>query len=465
MGLTRRQFIQRTGLATAGSFLGSAFGDNVFVRQALADALGDRYLVILFLDGGNDGLNTVTPIANGASGTLRTIYQNVRGTGGNGLQLSSGELLPIGNDPNTNTPLGLHPGLSGFKSLWDDNRLAVVQGCGYPDQSLSHATSRGYWETGDRFSALPGKDGWMGRYLINAGFGPADNTAVNVRSSLAGEFIQTVTGILAFTNLSKFGFPYDTTSQGGGNGDVAFKEAAYQALHAAASAAATPRVKFIGDVGQATLTASSVYPDLVDFYAGIDGYPNSSTGKDVADIARVIYGVENDFDAAVCARYFELRNGGYDTHSNQGDGSGGRQYDLHVEVGDAVKHLYDDLDSMGIAHKVTTVVWSEFSRRVNQNSSGTDHGSQGPMFIIGDGVNSGVYGNHPDIGDLDNRGNTKYSQDNGNPARSTDFRDVFGTILKHWQNVADPTTVFPVDTIGDPDLYWENPNFDLGFLP
>jgi uncharacterized protein (DUF1501 family) len=116
---------------------------------------------------------------------------------------------------------------------------------------------------------------------------------------------------------------------------------------------------------------------------------------------------------------------------------------------------------MGIAHKVTTVVWSEFSRRINQNSSGTDHGSHGPMFVIG----GGVYGNHPNIGALDTRGNTKYSQDNAAPYRSTDFRDVFGTILKHWLNLGDPTTVFPVDSFGDPDNYWENPDFDLGFLP
>ncbi len=122
---------------------------------------------------------------------------------------------------------------------------------------------------------------------------------------------------------------------------------------------------------------------------------------------------------------------------------------------------------MGVADKVCTVVWSEFSRRIEQNDNGTDHGSQGPMFIIGDGVNGGVYGNHPNIYPLalDQDGNTEYTQ-NANPFRSTDFRDVYGTVLKHWLNMDHGTilgSVLPIDS-GDPAYYWTQENFDLGFL-
>jgi uncharacterized protein (DUF1501 family) len=112
------------------------------------------------------------------------------------------------------------------------------------------------------------------------------------------------------------------------------------------------------------------------------------------------------------------------------------------------------------------VVWSEFSRRVPQNDNGTDHGSQGPMFVVGGSVVGGVYGRHPDIANLDDNENTVYSQAAG-PHRSTDFRDVFGTILKHHVNMAQTdilTQVLPLDA-GNPADFWTTANFDLGFLP
>ena len=123
---------------------------------------------------------------------------------------------------------------------------------------------------------------------------------------------------------------------------------------------------------------------------------------------------------------------------------------------------------MGVADKVCTVVWSEFSRRIEQNDNGTDHGSQGPMFIIGDAVNGGIYGNHPNIDALalDEDGNTEYTQD-ANPFRSTDFRDVYGTVLKHWLNMTHADVLanaLQLDA-GDPTYYWTSENFDLGFLP
>ncbi|HVO24395.1 MAG TPA: twin-arginine translocation signal domain-containing protein, partial [Candidatus Margulisiibacteriota bacterium] len=164
MAITRRQFITRTGLAAAGSFLGPSLLRNPWVQQVLAQTIGDRYFIVVFLDGGNDGLNTVTPIANGTSGNLRAAYEAARNTGTGGLQLLASELAAtaVGNDPNSNTPLALHPGLTGLKQLYDLGKVAVIQGCGYPDYSLSHDVSRHSWQ-----SAIPGGAGvgWVGRYL------------------------------------------------------------------------------------------------------------------------------------------------------------------------------------------------------------------------------------------------------------------------------------------------------------
>src|SRR6185503_11666092 len=151
MAITRRQFIKRTGFATAGALFGPSLFGSPFVRQAMASTIGNRYLIAFFLDGGNDGFNTVIPVSDGTlGGTLRTAYENARGTGGGGLRLTTGDLSlsGIGADFQTNTPLALHPGFRGFqgfdgvtagdgglKALYDAGDVAVVQGCGYSNYS------------------------------------------------------------------------------------------------------------------------------------------------------------------------------------------------------------------------------------------------------------------------------------------------------------------------------------------
>src|SRR6185295_12965555 len=143
MALTRRQFLKRSGAAAAAGLLGPSLFANPFVRRALAETMGDRYFVVLYLDGGNDGLNTVVPVDDGG-GSLRTAYEVARKTGVGGLQLSPTDLATtlIGTDPNTGGQLALHPGLTDLKTLYDAGQVAVIQGCGYPEYNLSHEQSR-----------------------------------------------------------------------------------------------------------------------------------------------------------------------------------------------------------------------------------------------------------------------------------------------------------------------------------
>ncbi|TMA80295.1 MAG: DUF1501 domain-containing protein [Deltaproteobacteria bacterium] len=469
MAITRRQFLKRSGAVSAAALLGPSLFTNPFVRRALADTIGDRYLVVLFLDGGNDGLNTVVPVDDGG-GSLRTAYEAARLTGTGGLRLTPSDLgtTLIGADPNTGSQLGLHPGCTGFKQLYDAGKLAVIQGCGYPDYSLSHDQSRAIWMAGDP-STPGGAAGWVGKHLA-ANYVGSEIPAVCISDRIAGELRQSTTSVLAVGRLRDLGFPYDDVS----GDDLAAKRAAVAALYDTAGSGTQSTIRYIGESGTATLLASESYPALDDLYvtdrsAFNDAYDtvNRSTARDLREIAKMIYGVKQGA-ANVHARFFQLANGGYDTHSDQGAADpAGQHYGLHKEVGDSLKVFYDDLADMGVADKVCLVVWSEFSRRVPQNDSGTDHGSQGPMFVIGGAVTGGVYGNHPNIDPaaLDDNGNTVYSQAAGG-FRSTDFRDVYGTILKHWLNVPAPTilsSVLPVDG-GDPDTQWTAPNFDMGFL-
>jgi uncharacterized protein (DUF1501 family) len=480
MAITRRQFLKRTGLVTAGSFFGPGLA-NPFLRQALASTIGDRYFIVLFLDGGNDGLNTVTPIANGDnmgtygfSADLRSAYHNVRNT----IRLTDSALLPIGNDAGTNTPLGLHPGLQGLHNLYMQGDVAVIQGTGYPNPNLSHDESRRFWQTADPLSVGDGT-GWIGRHLA-ANYGALELPAMSVnRGGVPGEFKQSNTGVLAISRLRNFTFPYHA-GPNTSNPEKMIRNTAFQDLYDAALMSGQSTHELLGQVGSSVFSATQTYPTLhTDYLADRAAFnqsyeadpdpslsnPNnqrSSVAGDLREIAKTIYGVIN---GTVNSRFFEFANGGYDTHSNQG-GDTGAHYNLHDEVGTALEIFWADITDMGVADKVCILVWSEFSRRVDQNDSGTDHGSQGPMFLIGGKVNGGVYGNHPDIGEhsaMLQNGNTRYLQGPlNNPFRTTDIRDVYGTVLKHWLNVPEGVvaSILPADA-GDPNTRWTAPEFDL----
>ena len=497
MAITRRQFIKRTGLVTAGTLFGPSLFGSPLVRRAMAETIGTRYLITVFLDGGNDGLNTVIPVSNGTTGTLRDAYQAARHTGGGGLRLTPTDLGPstIGSDFNTGTSLALHPGFrgfqgfdgvnagdGGFKDLYTAGELAVIQGCGYPAYSLSHDESRVIWRTGNPLGlpSLLGK-GWIGRTLSASGYPSDAIPAVAIEGSVPGDFAGSSTSVLAVNSLRRFQFPYDTDFE---DDDFA-KRTAFDALYQLAKAEAQAAQKFIGINGAATLTATESYPVLHDhyvddvnravfndLYAEID----RGTARDLREVAKIIFGVE-DGVPNIAAHFFEISNGGYDTHSDQGAAAqDGAHYQLHAEVAAAIKVFRDDLRDMGqqlysdpdeIWKRTTIMIWSEFSRRIEQNDNGTDHGSQGPMFVIGGNVNGGVYGNHPNINESaqDDEGNTVYHH-TGDDHDSTDFRDVYGTILKNWANVPGGTvaTLLPTDTVPvgeDPDDYWTTANFDL----
>lgn len=472
MAITRRQFIQRTGLATAGALLGPSLFENVFVREAMANTIGNRYLIVLYLDGGNDGLNTVTPYASGA---LRSAYDGYRRTNGGGINLSQGSLAgtTIGTDAATGTQLALHPGFAGLKQLYGLGKVAVVQGCGYPNYSLSHDEAKTIWRTANPLGlgAYAGT-GWVGRHMAIPGqYTGSDVPGVCISGEVAPEFRQTATSVLAINRLEDFGFPYDDF---GDNSEQNRKRSAFQALYNEAAGEAQPIRSYLGDSGNATLLSSESYPQAHDLWetdrsqAIKDSYDNvdRSTARDLREISKCIYAAEQGLPN-VNSHFFHLSNGGYDTHSDQGGADpDGQHYGLHKEVGDSLKVFYDDLVDMGVASRVCIVTWSEFARRIPQNDNGTDHGSQGPMFVIGGSVVGGVYGRHPDIFNLDNDENTVYKQ-SAVTHRSTDFRDVYGTVLKHFVNMTQAdilANVLAVDG-GNPANFWTTANFDLGFLP
>ncbi len=465
MAISRRQFLARTGLAS-GSLLLPSWLANPFVRSAWAAATG-KSVVVIHLNGGNDALNTVTPIDDGA-GTLRTDYELNR----NNLRLPAGGLLPIGSDANTGAQLGLNPALSGVKALFDLGKCAIVQGCGYPEARLSHDGSNQVWRTGYPVNSAPSPNGWVGNSLIELGYLGTDIPAVNIGANIAPSFRQAVTNVLAFESLDDFGFPYDPDHPT----DDAAKRACFAAQCNEATLAGQPQLSYFGSTGNSALLATEAFVEsyLNDraTWASQYGGLGSAAAHDLREVAKVMYGVSLGVPGME-TRYFQVSVGGFDTHSNQGAGDpGGRHYELLKSFGDAVQLFYDDCADMGIVDDTLILVWSDFGRRVKQNGNGTDHGTLGPVFLFGGSVIGGLYGNHPDISPagLDPQGNMAYSQAPANPYRPTDFRDVYGTVLARWLCLPEATIlsqILPPEPIGfDPNAYWVdgNHNFNLGFI-
>jgi len=470
MAISRRSFLKGSGLAAASSLVAPAPLGNPFVRQAFADTIGDRYFLMIYLGGGNDGCNTVIPVDNGGA-TMRAAYDAARSTGAGGINISPAALTntSIGTDPATGCQLALHPALLGMKQLYDLGKVAVVQGCGYSRASLSHEESRISWETGAPPNMGSGT-GWVGRYLA-ANYGGSEIPGVCLRSEVAGEMRQNATSVLAARRLRSLRFPYDQDF----DDDATLKRAAFLGLYGGATAASLPIAEYLGTSGTATLLATESYSGLHDLYVQGRATYNQAyddldlgLGRNLREAAKVIYGIAMGVPN-VHARVMEVSTGGYDTHSDQGGAqTDGRHFELLSELGNSLKLFYDDCADMGVADKLCVMVWSEFGRRVIQNDGGTDHGTQYPVFVVGGGVQGGVYGRHPNINPsaLSDDGNTVYSQDPSDPFRSTDMRDVYGTILKHWLGMPQSSilgNVLALDS-GDPTVRWTTENFDMGFL-
>jgi uncharacterized protein (DUF1501 family) len=467
MGINRRNFLAGSGLLGAGLATMPIFG-NPFVRRALAN-IGNRYLVVVFLDGGNDGLNTITPIDNGG-GTLRQDYDAHRTT----LAIDPGDLLVLGDDPLSGAALGLNPALSGFAQLHAASRLALIQNCGYPDPNLSHEKSKQIWQTASPLGVNTG-DGWLGRGLDLHGYGSSEIPVVATGDRIPGEFAQRSTGVLTIREIEDFGFPADDELAG----DESARREAFASLYASAATGGPDVLRYLGATGTAMLGATASYPPLHDAYASSrPGFLEAwnSLGGEVApqlrEIAKVIHGV-NSGVPGVESRFFHATQFGFDSHASQGRAvAGGWHYDRMRDLGDALALFYDDLEDMGLADDVLVLVWSEFGRRVQQNANGTDHGTAAPLFLLGGAVNGGTYGPHANLAEsaLDWGGNPPYSQDPADPFRSRDFRDVYGTILKHWVGLDEAAllaSVLPPDPAGlDPNAYWTpgTHNFDLPVL-
>lgn len=353
----------------------------------------ERILVVVELSGGNDGLNTVVPFREDE-------YYRVRPT----LAISRNDVLKVSDEA------GFHPSLVGFERLYKDGLLAVVEGCGYPNPSLSHFSSMGFWHTGVPNGGEP--LGWIGR--LQDALTPAEvpNATVNIASSQSLAVRGRVHSPLVFDNPNQLRRVGTDAELGAiaGLSRGATDESSGLAFLRSTSKNATSSGKIVRD-------AWSSYQTPVDY--GIGGGLASDLQKVAALIAAKL---------PTRIYYVTYRGNAFDTHVHQAD--------LHARIlmyaSDAIRGFIEDLARIGRGDDVAIMVFTEFGRRIEENASqGTDHGTAGPMFIVGRSLKGGFYGRPPSLVDTDD----------GNLIMTTDFRSVYATMIAEWMGYRDTDPV------------------------
>jgi uncharacterized protein (DUF1501 family) len=396
MPITRRNFLR--GSAAAGLISLGGVPPAFLRRAALAAELqsgtaAERVLVILQLEGGNDGLNTVVPFAADE-------YYKARP----GIGISREAVLRL------NDSLGLHPQLTGFKELYDEGMLAILQGIGYPQQDRSHFRSLDIWQSASLDPAAPDR-GWIGRALdLRAEKASADAPALAIglqRLPLA----LNAANVNVPTIASIDGFRLNT----GGNDDGAKKRCDLMHRLAEPSTEQSGELLFLQRAATSAYDTAERIGQLAKNYRPATNYPGTQLANQLKLIAQMISG-------ELGTRIFFVSLGGFDTHSQQP----GAHQALLAELAAAVRAFYADLKGHGLHERVVLATYSEFGRRVKENGSlGTDHGAASQMFVISSGK-GGVYGAHPSLTDLDD-GDLKFH---------TDFRAVYATLLEKWLGFA-----------------------------
>lgn len=440
--MKRRNFLKNVPLLAGASFTLQhipmrVMGEqNHFVRLA-EGSTNDRVLVILQLHGGNDGLNTFIPIEQ------YDLYYSRRANIAIPAKNSIRSMIPLDSTLPYSEQVGLHPDMIGIKELYDQGRMAVVQGVSYPQNNGSHFRGRDIWHMGggvnDYYSS-----GWVGRYLsnqINPLKYPEDFPNANMPDPLAIELGSEIS--LVFHQNENIPLSISLAS------DPNALSALVENLDGFTDEGFDPRGKppayldntpygkelnwILGledkseeyvarlyEVYNRSQPSSVTYPEDYPFAAPKSSRKNRLTPQ-LQMIARLLHG--GGAGQGVGTKVFLIKLGGFDTHAGQVENNdptmGGHAALLH-HISSAMKAFQEDLRVRGIEDRVLTVTTSEFGRRIPSNGGyGTDHGTGAPLMVFGKGVRPGVYGTNPDVS-------------KNNVDMQFDYRQVYANILKDW---------------------------------
>jgi len=350
----------------------------------------DNVLAVLSLSGGNDGLNTIIPYNSG-------LYRDYRPT----LSIAENQVIPL------NDGLTLHPTMAPLKRFWDAGKLAVFLGIGYPSPSYSHIRSMDIWHTCE--PEIMGAEGWLGRAIRDLDPG-AENvlTGVNIGQSLPRALSVPGVPVASVANLEQYGVL--TGIEGQKERNQALNVFAQMYSPALGSGIV---MDYLAQTGQDILKGADILKVAPATYSSTVEYAGNSIAQALKAIAQVHL-------ADLGTRVFYCSHALYDTHATQV----ADHKKLWDDLAPAVCDFYDDLREHDASDNVVMLLFTEFGRRVRDNGSGTDHGSGGGSFVIGDSVKGGMYSEYPSLREEDLL--------EGDLHFNIDYRGIYGTIVENW---------------------------------
>ena len=362
----------------------------------MVSTVKDPVLAVMSLSGGNDGLNTVIPYNNSK-------YRDYRPS----LSIASESIIPI------NDQLGLHPAMAPLKKYWDEGHLAIIVGVGYPNGSLSHFRSMDIWATCEPDEL--GLTGWLGSVIHDVDpRGENVLTGVNFGRGLPRSLAKEGVAVASVGDLSTYGLLTD----------MGIEDQRAEALDLFGRMSAPDIGQgavdyYIRRTGIEALQGADILSAAPGLYTSDVEYASTAMGGYLRDMAQV-----HNADFGTRVMFTTAPYNIFDTHANQSVGHANLLQDVSVNV-DA---FITDLRQLGKSDNLTLFFYSEFGRRAMDNGSGTDHGTGGVAFAIGDHVKGGIYGEYPSLeeGKL---------EDGGNLQHNVDFRSPYTTLLDRWMGL------------------------------
>ena len=350
-------------------------------------------LVVLQLSGGNDYLNTVIPYND-------PLYRDFRPTVG----VPEGDILHLDGD------VGLHPSMGPLGEMYNQGKMAIIHGVGYPNGVRSHFRSMDIWHTCE--PETMGTEGWLG--LATRELDPhKDNivTAVSFGPSMFRAMVAPGVPVACVDDLESYGLLTRIAAQ-----EKRAKLLNRFARTYAPMAGADEVMSYLGQTGLEAMEGADILKVAPGRYSSNVEYANTTIATKLKGIAQIHL-------AGLGSRVFYCDHAGFDTHANQAT----VHPVLWKDVSEAINDFFDDLREHDAADNVVMLMFTEFGRRVRDNGSGTDHGAGGAAFVIGDAVKGGQYGEYPSLKPED--------QTQGDLAHNLDFRSLYSTILEDWLQV------------------------------
>jgi uncharacterized protein (DUF1501 family) len=393
MAITRRQFVQGGVAAFTVSFAAPGF----LTDMALAQGRSRRNLVVLYLSGGNDALNTLIPYGDSQYYARRPA-----------IAIPAGQVLQVGTD-SSGSVLGLNPRLTGLRTIFNAGHLALIQRTGYSNSSRSHFTGTDIWSSGD--PSQPQGTGWLGRYLDSLPSPVDPLTAWSTNRETPRTLLARTVGVPSIPSINGYAFASPNT---GAEVGFARESATRISSHVPVD---KPHLAFVNGTAQGAFATLDRVAQVGTYVSSLT-YPNNGFAQALRMIAGAM--VRN-----VGTNIFWVQTGGYDTHAGQP----GAYTNLMGTLNDGVFAFYQDLRNQGLLNDTMILQFSEFGRRVSENGSqGTDHGAAGMMMVMGGSVKGGLYGTAARL----QNGHPTLENNSTDIRYETDFRSVYSRVIDTW---------------------------------